>query len=152
MQEKSMFWFDNVESRPHPWPGLIWVTAALNVPDVAKARDTYVEAFGFVPIFEAPNPESPDEIVMVRMRYRGANFVLTKEGFDYEGKAPVTSGSQSPFSFYVYFDDVDATYQQALNSGMTSLMEPEETYWGDKRARLRCPFGYVWDIAHRVPA
>jgi PhnB protein len=150
MQEKPMFWFDNVEFRAHPWPGLIWVTAMLNVPDVPKARDLYSEVFGFVPIFEAPNPDNLAELIMTRMRYRGANFVITEEGFDYEGLAPASSGTASPFSFYVYVDDVDATYTQALKSGMTSVMEPQDTYWGDKRSRLRCPFGYVWDIAQRV--
>lgn len=151
MQNKSMFWFDNIESRPHPWPGLIWVTAMINVPDVATARDLYSSVFGFVPIFEAHDPENLDEIVFARMRYRGANFVVTKEGFDYEGQAPATTGTTSPFSFYVYVDDVAATYEQALAAGMTSVLKPDVMFWGDKRARLRCPFGYVWDLAQRLP-
>lgn len=141
-------WFDNVEFRTHAWPGLMWVTPCIQVPDVKKAQALYVEVFSFVPIFEAAGPDS-DELMMTRMRYRGANFVITKEGFDYEGKAPSTNQTSSPLLFYVYVDDVDETYKMGIKAGMKSMIEPGETYWGDRRARLKDPFGYVWDIAKR---
>ncbi|WP_019218193.1 VOC family protein [Legionella tunisiensis] len=62
-------WFDNVEQRPHPWPGLNWLTAMLVVPDVKKALAFYEELFGFVPIFELPDDQG--ELVFARLRYRG---------------------------------------------------------------------------------
>lgn len=147
-QEKNEFWFDNVEFRSHDWPGLMWITPCIQVPDVQKAQDLYVQVFNFVPIFEADSPEN-GELVMTRMRYRGTNFVITKEGFDYEGVAPSTNQSRSPFLFYVYVDDVAETYARGLQAGMKSMIEPQETYWGDRRARLQDAFGYIWDIAKR---
>jgi PhnB protein len=151
MKNDNLFWFDNVESRPHPWPGLIWITTLIQVPDVTKARDLYVNVFDFVPIFNVPDPENPGEVVMTRLRYRGANFVVTKEGTDdYEGIAPASSKTPPPFVFYVYVDNVDETFKKALQAGMKVVLEPGNTYWGDKRARLRCQFGYLWDIAERV--
>lgn len=30
------------------------------------------------------------------------------------------------------------------------LIESEETFWGDIRARLKDPFGYLWDVVHKV--
>lgn len=146
--EKNLFWFDNVEFRTHAWPGLMWVTPCIQVPDVQKARDLYVQVFNFVPIFDTSGPENP-ELMMTRMRYRGANFVITKEGFDYEGAAPSTNQKPSSLLFYVYVDDVDETYKNGLQAGMESMIEPGDTYWGDRRARLKDPFGYVWDIAKR---
>lgn len=150
MDNANLFWFDNVEFRPHPWDGLNWLTAIIQVPDVRKARDIYINAFKFVPIFDLPDPENPDNFVMTRLRYRGANFVLAKEGLDYEGKAPATTNTASPFVFYVYVDDVDDVYKKALELGMKSIMKPAETVWGDWRARLSCPFGYQWDVAQRI--
>jgi PhnB protein len=150
LSQTNLTWFDNVEFRTHPWPGLNWVTTLIQVPDVRRARDLYINAFNFVSIFDLPDPEDSGNFVMTRLRYRGANFVLNKEGTDYDGKAPSTSKSPPPFVFYVYVDDADATYKQSLKAGMTSVIEPGATYWGDRRARVTCPFGYVWDIAQRV--
>ncbi len=150
MSQPSLFWFENVEHRAHPWPGLNWVTTLIAVPDVKKARDLYVAAFNFVSIFDNPNPTDPDDFITTRMRYRGANFVLNKEGTDSDAQAPATSGSVSPFVFYIYIDNTEVAYDQALKCGMTSMLEPHDTPWGDRRARVRCPFGYVWDLAHRL--
>ena len=55
MDPSNRDWFDNVEFRAHPWPGLMWLTAELAVPDVTKAKNFYRAAFGMVPIFELPD-------------------------------------------------------------------------------------------------
>lgn len=150
MDDQNLFWFDNVEARPHPWPGLNWMTPIIQTFDVRKARDLYAKAFHLVPIFDMPNPSNPDELVTTRMRYRGTNFLLVKEGLDYDGQAPASSLAKPPFLFYLYVDSVDDVYKKALELGFISVKKPEETFWGDYRARLSCPFGYVWDIAQRI--
>lgn len=148
--QENPFWFDNVEVRPHPWPGLNWITPVLSFSDVRKARDLYVNVFQFVPIFDLPDPVDPENFVTTRLRYRGTNFLLTKEGLDSDAKSPAASHAPSSFNFYVYVDDVDKVYKKGLQYGMKSILEPKETFWGDLRARLTCPFGYVWDIAQRI--
>lgn len=150
MENKNLSWFDNVEIRPHPWPGLNWMTAILQVPDVKKARDLYIEVFQLVPIFDLPDPKNEKEFITTRLRYRGSNILLAKEGLDYDGKAPAANLSQPSIVFYLYVDNVDEVYQRALKNGMKSLAEPKETFWGDYRARLQCPMGYIWDIALRL--
>ncbi|STX41385.1 Predicted enzyme related to lactoylglutathione lyase [Legionella donaldsonii] len=142
-------WFDNAEQRPHPWPGLNWLTAMLVVPDVKKAVSFYEEVFGFVPIFELPDDQG--ELVFARLRYRGCNFTLSQESaFNFEGGSPQTTNNIPPFIFYVYVDDVDKLYAQAIAKGCRSLAEPNVQFWGDKTARLADPFGYRWDIALKV--
>ncbi len=148
--QTNLFWFENVEVRPHPWPGLNWLTTIIPVSDVRKARDLYVGVFQFVPIFDLPDPENPDDLITTRLRYRGTNFLLVKEGLDSPEKSPAATKSHSPFIFYVYVDDVNDVYKKAMLSGMKSVMEPKEAFWGDLRARLSCPSGYVWDIAQRI--
>src|SRR5262245_62146098 len=55
-----------------------------------------------------------------------------------------------PAFLYVYVDDADATYRRALAAGATSLEEPFNTPYGDRRAMVRDPFGNVWQIGHVV--
>ena len=85
------------------------------------------------------------------MRYRGCNFTLNQEGaFNFDGKAPASTQTISPFIFYLYVDDVDKIYVDAVSKGCKSLEEPHVEFWGDKKARLVDPFGYIWDIAFKV--
>jgi len=78
------------------------------------------------------------------------NSRFLEEGFDYDAKAPASSATAPSTLFYIYVDDVEAVYKKALEAGLTSQQAPQITFWGDLRARLRCPFGYIWDIAQRV--
>jgi uncharacterized glyoxalase superfamily protein PhnB len=55
-----------------------------------------------------------------------------------------------PAFLYVYVADADAAYERALAAGATSLEEPFDTPYGDRRAMVRDPFGNVWQIGHVV--
>jgi uncharacterized glyoxalase superfamily protein PhnB len=46
-------------------------------------------------------------------------------------------------------DDADSAYQRALAAGATSLEEPRDTPYGDRRAIVRDPSGNVFQIAQR---
>jgi PhnB protein len=52
-----------------------------------------------------------------------------------------------PAFLYVYVDDVDRTYQRALQAGAVSLEEPRIVPYGDRRAMVTDPFGNDWQIA-----
>jgi uncharacterized glyoxalase superfamily protein PhnB len=49
--------------------------------------------------------------------------------------------------FYVYVPDADATYSRALAAGASSMEEPLDAPYGDRRAMVRDPFGNIWQIA-----
>ena len=51
---------------------------------------------------------------------------------------------------YVYVDDVDAQYGQAIAAGGVSLLPPTDMFWGDRMARFSDPDGYIWGIATKV--
>lgn len=55
-----------------------------------------------------------------------------------------------PAFLYVYVDDADDTYQRAIGAGAVTLEEPQDTFYGDRRAMVRDPFGNVFQIAHRL--
>ena len=52
-----------------------------------------------------------------------------------------------PSSIYMYVEDVDATYKQALSAGATSVSEPTDQHYGDRSAGVRDEFGNTWHLA-----
>lgn len=38
----------------------------------------------------------------------------------------------------------DATYQQAIRAGATSITKVTELFWGDRVGRVSDPFGNIW--------
>jgi PhnB protein len=50
-------------------------------------------------------------------------------------------------SIYVYVEDADATYEQALRSGATPIAAPEDKPYGERTGGVRDGFGNVWFIA-----
>jgi uncharacterized glyoxalase superfamily protein PhnB len=48
---------------------------------------------------------------------------------------------------YLYVDDIDATYQRALQAGAVSLEEPSDLPYGDRRGMVKDRCGNIWQIA-----
>jgi uncharacterized glyoxalase superfamily protein PhnB len=62
------------------------------------------------------------------------------------------SGQSLPAALYLYVDDVDATYQRALQAGATTVMEPTDEEDGDRRGGVQDPFGNMWFLARHLQA
>jgi PhnB protein len=52
-----------------------------------------------------------------------------------------------PAFLYVYVHDTDSTYRRARAAGATSLEEPADMPYGDRRAMVRDAWGNTWQIA-----
>lgn len=52
-----------------------------------------------------------------------------------------------PFSVYLYVEDCDKVYAQAVAAGAMSLMEPADMFYGDRNAGVRDAWGNEWWIA-----
>ena len=52
-----------------------------------------------------------------------------------------------PTAIYLYVDDVDALYEQALKAGGVSMLAPMDQPYGDRNASIGDPFDNVWYIA-----
>jgi len=57
-----------------------------------------------------------------------------------------------PTAIYLYVNDVDAMYEQALRAGGTSMLAPTDQDYGDRNAWVKDPFDNVWYIAAPVKA
>ena len=56
-----------------------------------------------------------------------------------------------PGAFYLYVDDVDRRYAQALRAGGTSQQAPADQPYGDRVAYVQDPGGNIWYIATPLP-
>jgi PhnB protein len=61
------------------------------------------------------------------------------------GEHPPETATHS--SVYVYVEDVDATYQTALECGATSIAAPEDMPYQERGAGVKDSFGNVWWVA-----
>ena len=55
-----------------------------------------------------------------------------------------------PGTFYLYVDDVDASYARALAAGATSVEAPAVQPYGERRAAVTDAFGHTWYLAAPV--
>ena len=55
-----------------------------------------------------------------------------------------------PTSLYLYVEDTDAVYQQALQAGAESIQEPEDQFYGDRTAHVKGPYGNIWSFATQI--
>ena len=51
---------------------------------------------------------------------------------------------------YLYVEDVDAVYKQALKSGGKSLREPTDEFYGDRSCGVKDDWGNEWWIATHI--
>ena len=129
-------------SRPANFP---WVSPYIMVSHLESAINFYHNAFGFE--FKEHTPEHAE------MRYKDQILMFGQEGsYGSKSKSPKSSETESPVNLYIYVENVDEFYKNALESGAKSIGAPEDMFWGDRMCRLQCPEGYTWAFAtNKVP-
>ena len=55
-----------------------------------------------------------------------------------------------PTAIYLYVNDVDTMYENALKAGGTSMQPPADQVYGDRTAWIKDPFDNVWYVAAPV--
>ena len=133
-----------------------FLTPYLTVRDAEATMKLYQAAFGFEPANVMPGPGGRP--LHVDMTYRGQTVVMfSPEDAPWGDKmqAPASSGAKEPVGFYLYCEDVDAQYKQALAAGCEAagkgdVIGPEDMFWGDRIATVRDPDGYQWTLAAKV--
>jgi len=105
------------------------VTPRLFVAEAARLVDFLRHAFGASGSFRH---DGPSEI------HIGDSIIMVSEA---------SVRDAMPAFLYLYLNDVDAAYQHALELGATVIEEPQDMFYGDRRATVRDPFGNIWQIA-----
>lgn len=130
--------------------GYTSITPYLIHDDPAAAIEFYKKAFDAKEITRMPMPDGTG-IMHAELQIGNARFMLSGEfpGAPGNMKPPKTAGGVTA-SMFLYVDDVDATIQQAVNSGATVLMPAADQFWGDRMGKVADPFGHEWGIATHI--
>ncbi|MBT4880846.1 MAG: VOC family protein [Alphaproteobacteria bacterium] len=130
--------------KPGTLPAL---TPYLTVQNAEDAISFYKEAFGFEAA-DDPMKSENGQVVHAHMKLGDAHIMLGPEGaFDKPNKSPKSLNILPPSGLYVYCSDVDAMYKRALGAGASSLMEPEDSFWGDRICKVTDRDGHEWMFA-----
>ena len=78
-----------------------------------------------------------------------STVMIGEENPQWQTQSAETLGG-SPVSMHLYVDDVDSTYQKAVDAGCQSIMPVTDMFWGDRYCKVIDPFGIQWGIATHV--
>ena len=120
----------------------------LIVRDGEAAIAFYRQAFGAVELYRSPMPAGAG--IHAQLRIGSSTVLISTESLlhepDLRVRAPETLGGSSTI-LELYVDDVDATYQRALDAGATPTLPPADQFFGDRYGQIRDPFGHIWALA-----
>jgi PhnB protein len=120
-------------------------TPYLVVSDAARAIDFYTQAFGASELVRMGGPQG--KIAHAEIRIGDSMIMLSDELMG--NRSPQTLGG-SPVSIFLYVEDVDSVFDQAVKAGAKSDMRPTDMFWGDRFGKLTDPFGHQWAVATHV--
>jgi len=123
------------------------LTAYLAVDDAAAAIDFYGRAFGAK---ERVRMSGPGDSVMHAELEIGDSLLMLSDPFPQASTKPPKELGGTSASIFMYVEDIDSMYKQAMDAGASSLMEPDDMFWGDRFGSVQDPFGHSWTIATHV--
>lgn len=133
---------------PQPVPeGYSTLTPYLAVDDASAAIDFYQRAFGAK---ERGRQEGPGGSIMHAELEIGDSVIMLSDPFPQASTKPPKELGGTSVSIMTYVEDADAVYRQAIDVGATSLMEPDDMFWGDRLSSVQDPFGHSWTIATHI--
>lgn len=124
------------------------VTPYLCVDGAAAAIEFYTNVLGATERFRMPGP-TEDKLGHAELSLGNGVIMLADEYPEMGFLSPKSVGG-SPVTLHVYVDDVDATFQRALDNGATQLSAVENQFYGDRSGQFEDPFGHRWSVATHV--
>jgi len=119
-------------------------TPYLVLKNAATAVEFYKQAFGARELFRMPKPDGT--IMHGEIQIGDSRFMLADEAAMNRGNSP-QSLNGTPVSIYLYVEDADAVFKQAVAAGAKAFLPVQDMFWGDRYGRLTDPFGHEWHIA-----
>jgi PhnB protein len=137
-------------TKPKPIPDAYRrVTPCLVVQGGAKALEFYAEVFGATERLRFPGPGGT--VAHAEMQIGDSVVIVEDEVPEQGSKAPPPGGvAASPFSLFIYVEDVDAVIARAVELGATLQRPPQDQFYGDRDGYVIDPFGHGWTIATHV--
>jgi PhnB protein len=123
------------------------LTPYLAVDDASAAIDFYQRAFGAK---ERVRMHGPDGMIAHAELEIGDSKVMLADPFPQASTRPPKELGGTSVGVFVYVENVDEVFQQAVDAGATPTMEPDDQFWGDRFGSVTDPFGHSWQISTHV--
>lgn len=128
--------------------GFHTATPYLIVNDAAAAIEFYKRAFGATEL-----ERIADEAGAIRhaeIKIGDSPFMMTEETPSFPDYLSPQSRGGTPVHIYLYVENVDALFNQAIAAGATELQPVRDQFYGDRSGGVTDPFGHVWYIATHI--
>jgi PhnB protein len=112
-----------------------------SVDGALKAVDFYKQALAAEVAMVMP-PDDKGRTMHAHLYINGGS-VMFSDFFPEHGHCAVPPAG---FNIMLRVQDADAWYDRAVAAGATSLMKPENMFWGDRYAQVKDPFGVIWAL------
>jgi PhnB protein len=134
----------NVKPIPDEYPR---VTPYLIVDGASAAIEFYERVFGAIERTRMPGPDG--KIGHAELQLGDSMIMLADEYPEMDQRSPKTIGG-TPVTLSVYVEDVDDTFDRAVQAGAKALRPVELQFYGDRAGQFEDPFGHRWSIATHV--
>lgn len=131
--------------RPIP-EGYHTITPQLTCRDAARAIDFYKKVFNAREIMRSPGQDG--KIMHAELQIGDSRIMLNDE-FPGMAVAPNPSAPHSS-SLFLYTEDVDSLFNNAVREGCHVDMRLDNMFWGDRYGKFTDPFGHQWGVATHV--
>lgn len=132
---------------PYQPAGYHSITPSITVSNAAAAIDFYKAAFGATETMRMAMPDG--KIMHAEIQIGDSRVMMSDEFPDWGCLSPQSVGG-TVSALMIYVPDVDASFDQAVAAGATSIAPPSNQFWGDRSARVLDPFGHKWSLATHV--
>ena len=125
--------------------GFHTVTPYLTVKGAVQALEFYKRAFGARERFRMMGPN--DTVAHAEMTI-GDSIIMLGDESPY-GQSPLALKGIS-ISIVLYVEDVDASFQRAIDAGATETLPVQDKFYGDRSGSLTDPFGHHWHLMTHI--
>jgi len=123
------------------------VTPTLTINGASDAIDFYKKAFDAKEIYRFLGSDG-QSIMHAEIRIGDSALMLCDEMPEMGCLSPKSTGGPSG-AIYLYVNDADFVFSNAVSVGAKSMISMMDGFWGDRFGILVDPFGHRWTIATR---
>ena len=131
------------QAKPIP-QGYRSVTPYLTLKDAARALDFYKRAFAAKEVMRMDGPDG--KIGHAEIKIGDSVIMLADEMPGAGSRSPQSLGGTTG-GIFLYVENADAVFNQAVSAGAQVEAPLADMFWGDRYGRLKDPFGHSWSVA-----
>ena len=124
--------------------GFHTVTPSIFVRNAPQAIDFYKKALGAEELMRMTGPDG--KINHAEIKIGDSIIFLSEENPTWGTQSPQSLGAATG-GLYLYVEDVDTSFQRAVDAGGQQKMPVMDMFWGDRMGSFVDPYGHAWTIA-----